>query len=54
LERNFNLLIVFSFSGFNEENCYHFDEVSRLYPIEFEKIFQKYARKKTRQSVNAS
>ena len=32
----------------NDENCLHFDEVSKFYPAEFEQMFAKYMRKKTR------
>jgi len=32
----------------NDENCLHYDEVSKYYPLEFDQLFSKYARKKTR------
>jgi len=32
----------------NDENCLHYDEVSKYYPLEFEQLFARYARKKTR------
>lgn len=38
----------------NDENCLHYDEVSKYYPIEFEQLFARYARKKARSEAGQS
>ena len=49
--KNLNFLItIFSFAVTRrEENCLHYDEVSKFYPVEYEILFNKYATKKQRQ-----
>jgi hypothetical protein len=38
----------------NDDNCLHFDEISRFYPIEFQTLFKRYQSKNTKKLANLS